>query len=60
MNALMIGSAIRWALAVGGSYLVTKGIVDGATVTALNTPEIIGGLSALGALAWSLISKKKK
>lgn len=60
MNALMIGAAIRWALTVGGAALVTRGVVDGATITALNTPEIVGGLSALGSLVWSLVIKKKK
>lgn len=59
MNPILVGGAIRWALAVGGTYLVTKGVLTAETVTELSKPEVVGGLAAIGSLAWSLWIKHK-
>lgn len=45
---------VRWFLTVGGTFLSSKGIVDGAEFEA-----VIGGIIAIASFIWSQVDKVK-
>jgi hypothetical protein len=53
MNIEMVLGLVRHLLTFGGGYLVTKGIVDEATVG-----TAVGSIITLGGIVWSVIAKK--
>jgi len=55
MNSAQIAGIIRHLLTTFGGVLVTKGVTDEATLSA-----IVGGIVAAFGLVWSYISKRKK
>ena len=58
----ILGSLIRGSVQAGAGVLVSKGVLDAATVGSFvdsTTALIVGGIVFLGTLVWSLISKKK-
>ena len=59
MNTAVIAGVIRTALAAVGGALVGTGIIDQDTANQAsgNLETILGSLSALGALGWSIWSK---
>lgn len=64
MNPLIsafLGSFVRHALSVGGAFLVAHGIGQDAaqSLVVAAQPVLLGGVSILGSLIWSLFQKKK-
>lgn len=55
MNKDTILGVIRHILTFGGGYLVTKGFTDAAT-----SDQIIGGVTALIGVVWSILDKKNR
>lgn len=58
----ILGGIIRGTVQVGAGILVSKGILDAATVGSFvdsTTGLIVGAIVFAGTLVWSLISKKK-
>lgn len=55
MNPSVIAGIVRHVLTTAGGVLVTKGLTDEATVSA-----IVGGIVAAVGLIWSVLSKKKE
>lgn len=58
----ILGSIIRGTVQAGAGILVSKGILDAATVGSFvdsTTALIVGAIVFAGTLVWSLISKKK-
>lgn len=53
MNWEMVSGVVRHILTFGGGFLVTKGLVDEATVQAA-----VGAIITLGGVVWSLWQKK--
>jgi hypothetical protein len=49
-----VNGLIRTAAAYGFGYLTAKGVIDGATGTALS-----GAVATIGVAIWSYFSKKK-
>jgi hypothetical protein len=49
-----VNGLIRTAAAYGFGYLTAKGLIDGATGTALS-----GAVATIGVAIWSYFSKKK-
>ncbi len=54
MSGDEIGGVVRAVVAFLGGFLVSKGLVDAATLTA-----VAGALATLAAAAWSVYSKRK-
>ena len=55
ITSAQVGSAVRWVITTGGSYLVTLGIG-----TAVDWTTIAGGMAAAAMLLWSFWSNSKK
>lgn len=55
MNGEQIWGVIRTLLAFGGGFVVSKGYIDDATLTA-----ILGGLGTVFVAVWSVWAKKQK
>ncbi len=53
MNPVIIATITRSILTAGGAALVTRGVSDETTVTAL-----VGALSTIAGFIWSLFDKK--
>lgn len=53
MNWDAISGIVRHILTFGGGYLVTKGVVDEATMQAA-----VGAVVTLGGVVWSVVSKR--
>lgn len=54
MNGEQIAGIVRAVISAVGGYLIGKGIVDAATVTA-----VAGAAATIAAAVWSVYSKKK-
>lgn len=54
MSAEEVGGVVRTVLAALGGYLVAKGVVDAATVTA-----VAGAIGTLVVAVWSVWVKRK-
>lgn len=54
MNGEQIAGIVRAVISAVGGYLIGKGIVDAATVTA-----VAGAAATIVAAVWSVYSKKK-
>ena len=54
MTGEQIWGVVRTILAAGGGYIVAKGYIDDATLTA-----ILGGLGTIFVAGWSVWSKRK-
>lgn len=54
MQPTEIFGLVRTLLAFGGGIVVSKGLIDEATMQ-----QLTGGLLALGAGAWSIAEKRK-
>lgn len=62
MFTTIIESAVRGGIQFVVGYLVLKGIIDQEAATAFVASSVtvfVGIVTALGTLAWSVISKKK-
>ena len=55
MTAEQVWGIARTILAAGGGYLIAKGVIDEATLTA-----ILGGLGTVFVAGWSWYIKKPK
>jgi len=55
MTGEQIWGVIRTLLAFGGGFVVSKGYIDDATLTA-----ILGGLGTVFVAVWSVWAKKQK
>ena len=55
MTGEQIWGVVRTLLAFGGGFVVSKGYIDDATLTA-----VIGALGTLFVAGWSIISKPAK
>lgn len=58
----ILGSLIRGTVQAGAGILVSKGVLDAATVGSFvdgTTALLVGAAVFVGTLLWSLISKKK-
>lgn len=53
MNGEQIAGIVRAVISAVGGYLIGKGIVDAATVTA-----VAGAAATIAAAVWSVVSKK--
>ena len=53
MSAEQFGGVLRAILAFAGGYVVSKGLVDEATMTV-----VVGGLVTIGVAFWSWYIKK--
>lgn len=54
MTSEQISGIVRAVLSALGGFLVAKGVIDAATLTA-----VVGAAATLAAAAWSVYSKKK-
>jgi len=54
MTGDQIAGIVRAVLSALGGFLVAKGVIDAATLTA-----VVGAVATLAAAAWSVYSKKK-
>lgn len=54
MTGEQIWGVVRTLLAFGGGFIVSKGYIDDATLTA-----VIGALGTIFIAGWSVYSKKK-
>lgn len=54
MNGEQIAGIVRAVISAVGGYLIGKGLVDAATVTA-----VAGAAATIAAAVWSVVSKKK-
>jgi hypothetical protein len=56
MTSTTIAAIVRHLLGIAGGYLIAKGIsLDSATIE-----TVAGAIGSLGAVAWSLWSKRSK
>lgn len=53
MNSAEIGGIVRTIAAFGFGLLVSKGMIDGETATAL-----AGAVATIGVAVWSVLTKK--
>jgi len=53
MNEQQIAGLVRHILTAAGGYLVSKGVIDEATLTAT-----VGAIITLGGVAWSFWAKR--
>jgi hypothetical protein len=54
MSSEQVAGIVRTVISAVGGYLIGKGLVDAATVTA-----VAGAAATLAAAAWSVYSKRK-
>lgn len=47
-----LGALVRHSLTIAGGALVHKGIISGDQL-----PDVVGGVMAVGGVAWSLVNK---
>jgi hypothetical protein len=53
MSGTEIGGVVRTLAAFGGGFLVSRGLVDAETVTA-----VAGALATIAVAVWSILQKK--
>ena len=55
---VIVGSILRHGISALGAYLVAKGYVSADEISGL-VEQLVGGVLAVGVIAWSYLSRKK-